>query len=296
MTQNHDTVTWEVWNKTKVVFVKNRFRIGKYHFIPNHGNFNPEEYLKLQQEASNYLSQLKPPLDEEKQKKYGEYHKFLFGNPNLKFSISWEVDPKQSTPDEEFEKEINLILSLLTLETDIPFEVGNLNYYSPSTRDGYTRALMNPVHSNIRELDENSAKNALVKLENLKNLDDMKKNQILKALEWFIRGTQESDMVNSFANFWLGFEALSYWFGEGSPWKCQKCGTEIYKSSIRARGKEFLKKLNIRKYDFDCLYEARNDLFHRINPPDPQKRIDLGYLLKESIIGCLNSTDENLQV
>lgn len=268
MSNGKDIVTWEIWNKSQNVFVRNGFQIGKYNFNPYEQNFNPE----------NYVAQLQKT----------KYH-----SSSLKFSISWEVDPAQKDRDEEFEKEIKLVLAFLTLQTDTPFEIGTLNYNSPSKNEGYIRAIAHPAISNIVELDKNSTTVAISKLEQMNNLSIEKKGLLIRAIEWFVRGVNESDTISSFANFWLGFEVLTYWFGKGSPWKCQKCDTILQDSSTKARGKEFLEKLNITDYDFDDLYTTRNNLFHRAEPMDPQKRIDLGYLLKKSILTCINNQSKN---
>ena len=40
--------------------------------------------------------------------------------------------------------------------------------------------------------------------------DERKKDLIIRAIDWYHRGTNDTDQKNAFTNYWIGFELLSF--------------------------------------------------------------------------------------
>lgn len=207
-------------------------------------------------------------------------------------SVSWQQTSDDSSVERDAENELKQLLKFLTLETGYIFTKGSLVYrklqpdgsVSPATVSFESIIQRNPE---IETLDENELKKAVELKEKFDLLGGREKEFLLRALIWYERGTKEIDRINSYANYWIGFESLSSIFGKGPPFKCQNCGQQIQEESISKRMQEFLNTLGMKnrwKEEASEMYTIRNKLFHESKWSfDPMNLVNLRKLLKDCI-------------
>ena len=214
-------------------------------------------------------------------------------------SISWESSIEdESKIEKESENELNVIFKIMTLQTNMIFESGSIAYrtynslneeWSPATVSGKSIITRNP---SPEELVPEVIRKSIELRQKLDSLSSDEKDHLLRALDWYDRGNREGDKINSYANYWIGFESLSFIFGSGLPMKCPKCEYELEHDSISKRMQNLLNKLGMTdrwKNEVKDLYEVRSALFHRSEIDfEESKRVQLKKLLKDCIISYLN--------
>lgn len=264
-----DEITWHFRERSKRVYIKKKYTFGKYTF-----------------HSYEYFDEKKFRDDEQKTRKEG---KILFP-PELSVLISWTLPSNDASKlRNESKEEVNQLLNIITLQTNSAFNLGPFDHNpgDKSMSSQHNEMMMQPPYQELME-------GTIGKAIELKNKVDLmtseRKELMIRTIDWYSRGVKEYDLINSFANFWIGFESLSYWLGKGPSFKCPECGHQIHSSSIRGRIREFLKSTGLSNEEKTALklYEIRNDLFHNAKNFDPQMRINLRELLKKCIFACLS--------
>jgi len=257
-----------------VSYIGNTVSKGKYSF--HKSIFDPEKYLK---EKSNADSNGKK-LD-------------FIPRSDVTFSISVIDETKVR---EESLKELNVVLNLLTLHTNQIFRGGAISYRKINPDGTLSHSTVTLTSTIIRNSSpEELSFDLLTRVINLKekidSLDEKERILILRALEWYKRGTSEGDKINAYANYWIGFESLSFLFGDGPPRLCTNCGEQVDEHSISKRMQEFLLKLGFNdrwKSEVKNLYRIRNLLFHNSSTEFHKENVDkLRNVLNDCIIECL---------
>ncbi len=202
--------------------------------------------------------------------------------------VSMEI-PTGKTSDAiiQSKNELQQILDLITLQTGCTFQI---DYYEIRSENEVRWSNRGDIRlKQYSHLSKEIIRNALEIKAKIEKFDKYKKYLLTNALNWYSRGKIEEDDTNSFVNFWIGFESLSYWFGEGESQTCPRCGFELPHSKIRGRIKKIANKLS-GKDDVKIaleLYDKRNDLFHNAEPVEEGNVIKLKDLLKKCLLKIL---------
>ncbi|MCE9653406.1 MAG: hypothetical protein K8Q89_10205 [Nitrosarchaeum sp.] len=258
-----DSITWHVNDSGKVGYIKKEYRFGKYRF---HDFAN--RYFDLEK------------YDEEFQ-----HHEGIFEPDDLRFCISWDIDHDDGgVLKDKTKKELIQILNLLSLQTNRSYQYGQFDHTTDS-KPNSSHIEISMMEKPI-EISEMELQKTVELFEQKEKLDPDKIELIERAIDWFGRGIRERDLINAFINYWIGFEILSNWIGNGSKFICPNCEYVIFPSSIKGRCKEFLELTKI-THNLDELYGKRNGLVHSANPITIQNRNNVRDLLKESILFCL---------
>jgi hypothetical protein len=271
---SEDTISWTFNEKSKTLFIKDDLRAGKYFFHKTKDAITEEEYQRKVKEAGVGNKIVERPK-----------YEFLY--------ISWEVPSDDTIKiNNETEEEVNEILKLITLQTNFKMNLRG-SYVVPGDpkklKTLHGRSTLLPP---IKELEPDILKKAVKYKEKIYASASPKKEYLLRAIEWYHKGTQETDRTNSFADYWIGFETLTFWFDgeEESIGKCDKCGQSLHVTSISKRMKDFARKINssFSNTRIDDLFCIRSGLFHKSREIDIKDRNDVQKLLQECITLCLN--------
>lgn len=265
-----DTITWHIEESQSSVYLKKKIQVDKYSFHIFGGEYFDDKKFREKQAGA---------------KKEGKY----LPEPDHSFCISWEVKSGEANQLKLVTiKELKIILNLLTLQTDLTFHFGQFDHHPGDDRRAshHTDVIL---QSPSMELEEKLLQQTLAIQKKIGELKDEKAELMNRTIDWYSRGNKEIDLINSFANIWIGFEVLTFWFGNGPAYICPKCSTKLQDSSIRGRIKEFLKQLNLSSEEKSAmeLYEIRNKLFHQAKEFQNEKRTQLQQLLKKCIFACL---------
>jgi len=264
VTQN-DSITWHVHDSGNVGYIKKEYKIGKYRF---------HDFANRYFDLEKYNEEL-------------QNHKGIFDPDPLRFCISWDIDHDDGhVLKDKTKKELIQILNLLSLQTNRSYQYGQFDHNTPNSEPNSSHIEISMMEKPI-EISETVLQKTVELFEQKEKLDLDKIDLIERAVDWFGRGMKERDLINSFINYWIGFEILSNWIGNGPKSICQNCNFVLFPSSIKGRCKEFLDLLNISDHNFNELYGKRNGLVHRANPITLQNRNDMRDLLKKSIFWCL---------
>lgn len=269
-------VSWSFGAKYRLIHVRNNITIDKYTFSKS--IFDEIKYIEEKKNADS------------NGKRIDDHH---YGN------ISWESSIEEEAKIEsESENELNVIFKIMTLQTNMIFESGSVVYrkynsvdnsWSPATISGRSTITRN---SSPEELVSEVIRKSIDLKQKLDSLSFDQKEHLLRALDWYDRGNREGDKINSYANYWIGFESMSFIFGVGSPMKCPKCAYELEHDSISKRMQNLLNKLDMTdrwKNEVKILYGIRSALFHKSSIDfEESKRTQLKNLLKDCIISYLN--------
>jgi hypothetical protein len=245
---NNYILSWLVQDKTRVIRLLKDVRAGKYVFEQHF--FDHQEYNKKRKLADSKGEKAKN---------------------NSHLSISWQQTSSDSNIEIDTKNELEQLLKFLTLETNYIFTRESLSYRklrqdgsaSPATVCAESIIQRNPK---IDIIYDNDIKKAVALKEKFDRLHNPEKEYVMRALVWYERGTKESDVINSYANYWIGFESLTSIFGKGPPFNCPKWGTRVQSESISKRMQEFLKRLGMTnrwQKEVKEMYCIRNKLFHQ---------------------------------
>lgn len=264
-----DEITWHFNERDETTYLKRKIITGNFTFH-SYDYFDEEKFKKDEQDAH----------------KQGK----ILPNPSLSLLVSWKISSDDASAlRSKSKKEMSSILSLLTLQTNFIFELGQFDHRPGDSRTSshHNDVMLQPPY---QELPEDAIKKAMDLKNKIDSMNGTQKDLIIRTIDWYYRGMKEYDLVNSFANFWIGFESLSYWFGNGPAWNCSKCGTRLHPSSIRGRMREFLQKVGLSNEEGMVLelYDIRNNLFHNAKSFDPRMKSNLRDLLKKCILSCLS--------
>jgi hypothetical protein len=189
------------------------------------------------------------------------------------------------------------LLEIITLHTAHLFDIGT-SLHTPSSGGGKTIHARVTLQSGYTELTKEDLKKSAQLKEKLDGLLGERKNLLMYAITWYVRGLQEPNLANAYASYWIGFETLSSWFDGGIVTKgvCPKCNQIVFEKSISKRLKEFVEKLGITTItdkEIDDLYDKRSKLFHAsIDKVTLETKEKLRGLLKGCIFSCLKQADE----
>lgn len=264
-----DQITWHFRERSQKVYIKKKYVFDKYTFH-SYEYFNEKSFRENEEKARKEGKVLPPPV--------------------LSVLISWSLPSNDANKlRKESKEEANHFLNIITLQTNSAFYLGQFDHNpgDKSTGSHHNDIMMQPPY---QELTEETIGKTIDLKNKVDSLDSEKKELMIRTIDWYSRGVKEYDLINSFANFWIGFESLSYWFGQGPSFKCPKCEHQIHPSSIRGRIREFLNKIGLSAEEKMALklYDIRNDLFHNAKNFEPQMRINLRELLKKCILVCLS--------
>ena len=267
-------LTWSFGGKDKVIYVKDSIKNNKF-FVGDYG-FKEEDYLKRKKEA-----------DSEGEKITG--HNYL--------AVSWEDEIKDvSNIEQDSKKILDILLKFFMLNTDIVLDAGGITYKtieSDGTESPLTLSFTSVITENPlpEEVDKTKFEKSLELYDKFLMIDENDKQpNVLRAIDWYLRGLQEHDKINAYANYWIGFESLTFMFGDGPPTNCKKCGHLICKHSINKRMKEFLNALKLTskwETELERLYQIRNKLFHESEEFHFDDVAKLRNMLKDSITATI---------
>jgi hypothetical protein len=125
-------------------------------------------------------------------------------------------------------------------------------------------------------------------IELAKRVKNLRKAQaLIRSLRWYARGVGDSDPVDKFVDFWLGFESLSLTFNgsDVQAHTCGKCGAVINPRPFGGVMRAYLKSVGLHAdaESISHLTSVRSDLMHRATPPTETDVKEVQELLKKCI-------------